>query len=328
MTYTDMKESGIFWIGKIPSHWSCVDTKYLFEIRKDIAGELGHTVLSITQKGIKPKDMTDKGQFALDYAKYQLVNPGDFAMNHMDLLTGWVDISRYSGVTSPDYRVFKSRKPDAICPDFFKYVFQVGYMHRIFYGLGQGVAGFGRWRLPADMFLNYPLPVPPLAEQNRITFFLDTVCKRINTMIQEAKNSIDDYKHWKASEIYQAVTKGLNLEVPMQNSGVSWIGLIPCSWKRMKVTHLFSVIGSGTTPASIDSSYYNGTIPWLQSGDIKGDCITDTSKKITQSALDDNSTLKIYRAPFIAVAMYGASIANTHCQQLSGLVHIITFKRL
>ena len=66
-----------------------------------------YTVLSITQRGIIPKDFSNnEGQFANSYANYQLVHKGDFAMNHMDLLTGWVDISKYEGVTSPDYRVF------------------------------------------------------------------------------------------------------------------------------------------------------------------------------------------------------------------------------
>ena len=91
--YTEMKESGIEWLGKIPNNWCTIRVKYAFRIKKVIAGELGHTVLSVTQRGIKPKDMSEKGQFSLDYSKYQLVDSGDFIMNHMDLLTGWVDIS-------------------------------------------------------------------------------------------------------------------------------------------------------------------------------------------------------------------------------------------
>lgn len=98
--YTEMKESGIEWLGKIPNNWCTIRVKYAFRIKKVIAGELGHTVLSVTQRGIKPKDMSEKGQFSLDYSKYQLVDSGDFIMNHMDLLTGWVDISCMNGVTS------------------------------------------------------------------------------------------------------------------------------------------------------------------------------------------------------------------------------------
>ena len=105
--YAAYKESQSDWMGKIPAQWSLSRLKYIFSIKKRIAGNLGHEVLSITQKGIKVKDTeSGDGQLSMDYSKYQLVHIGDFAMNHMDLLTGYVDISKYHGVPSPDYRVF------------------------------------------------------------------------------------------------------------------------------------------------------------------------------------------------------------------------------
>lgn len=85
----EMKDSGSVWFGNIPINWEMKRLKYVFHIQKDIAGEEGHTVLSITQRGIIPKDFSNnEGQFANSYANYQLVHKGDFAMNHMDLLTG------------------------------------------------------------------------------------------------------------------------------------------------------------------------------------------------------------------------------------------------
>lgn len=202
----EMKDSGIYWMGKIPTKWGLKRLKYIFAKKKDIAGELGHTVLAITQQGIKPKNMSDKGQFALDYSKYQLVVPGDFAMNHMDLLTGWVDISQYSGVTSPDYRVFFALHPAEIDANYYKHVFQTCYRCRIFYGLGQGVSGLGRWRLPAEMFLNFVLPVPPLDEQRKIGEFLDKQCAQIDDLIVEKQSLIDNLESYKKSLIYEVVT--------------------------------------------------------------------------------------------------------------------------
>ena len=93
--------------GNIPSHWHMLKIKRIFNIRKEIAGREGLQLLSITQKGIVPKDISrNEGQTAADYSKYQIVHVDDYAMNHMDLRTGWVDLSNYEGVTSPDYRVF------------------------------------------------------------------------------------------------------------------------------------------------------------------------------------------------------------------------------
>ena len=192
--YGEMKPSREKWLGEIPTSWKVLRLKRIFSIKKDIAGEEGHTVLSVTQKGIRPKAMSEKGQFAQDYSKYQLVNHGDFVMNHMDLLTGWVDVSQYDGVTSPDYRVFINNKPDQFDSGYYRCIFQLCYSARIFYGLGQGVAGFGRWRLPSDMFLNFVLPVPSISEQHAIAAYLDDQIAQIDSIIAEALASIEEYK--------------------------------------------------------------------------------------------------------------------------------------
>jgi type I restriction enzyme S subunit len=88
--YAEYKDSGIDWIGEIPKKWETSRLKYSFAIKKRIAGEIGPEVLSVTQNGIRVKNITSgEGQLAQDYSKYQWVYPGDYVMNHMDLLTGW-----------------------------------------------------------------------------------------------------------------------------------------------------------------------------------------------------------------------------------------------
>ena len=259
--YTEMKDSGIEWLGKIPNDWRTIRVKYAFKIKKEIAGELGHTVLSVTQRGIKPKDMSEKGQFSLDYSKYQLVDSGDFIMNHMDLLTGWVDISNMDGVTSPDYRVFQSSNPEQYYPDFYRYVFQTCYQQRIFYGFGQGVSGFGRWRLPAEIFLNFYLPVPPYEIQSAIASYLNTQCAKIDEIIDQANASIEDYKQWKASIIYESVTKGLNPNVEMKDSGIEWIGEVPKNWAVCKTLYALSMpISDGP---HITPEFFDHGIPFI-----------------------------------------------------------------
>ena len=253
MGYTEMKDSGIEWLGKIPNDWYTIRAKYAFKIKKEIAGELGHTVLSVTQRGIKPKDMSEKGQFSLDYSKYQLVDSGDFIMNHMDLLTGWVDISNMNGVTSPDYRVFQSSNPEQYYPDFYRYVFQTCYQQRIFYGFGQGVSGFGRWRLPAETFLNFYLPVPPYETQFAIASYLDAQCTKIDEIIAQAKASIENYKQWKASIIYEAVTKGLDPNVEMKDSGIEWIGKVPSRWEISRVKNVVTNLDCLREPISAEN---------------------------------------------------------------------------
>lgn len=257
MKYSSYKFSGADWLGEIPSDWKVCPLKYIFTIKKRIAGEPGHTVLSITQSGIKPKDMSGQGQFAQDYSNYQLVYPGDFAMNHMDLLTGWVDLSKYEGVTSPDYRVFINNDDTTYLSEYYKYIFQYCYSGRVFYGLGQGVSGFGRWRLPAEMFLNFRLPVPPKSTQETIVQYLNRKVAHIDSVIAEAKASIEEYKAWKASVIYEAVTKGLDPDVEMKDSGVDIIGSMPAHWNTCRLKYLCDVMtGNQDTQNADDNGEY------------------------------------------------------------------------
>ncbi|HCI3826233.1 TPA: restriction endonuclease subunit S, partial [Pseudomonas aeruginosa] len=151
--YPGYKDSGVQWIGNVPEHWDVVRLRNIFLIQKRIAGKLGFDVLSITNKGVKVKDIeSGDGQLSSDYSKYQLVMKGEFAMNHMDLVTGYVDISAFDGVTSPDYRVFSAAHPELDSPRFMLRLLQNAYHQKLFFPFGQGSAHLGRWRLPAEEF--------------------------------------------------------------------------------------------------------------------------------------------------------------------------------
>ena len=190
----------------IPVNWELSDIKYLFEIVKRIAGKEGYDILSVTQKGLKIKDISkNEGQIAESYANYQFVYPTDFVMNHMDLLTGWVDCSKYFGVTSPDYRVFRLRDTKNNL-NYYKYVMQSCYMNKIFYSLGQGVSNLGRWRLQTSTFNNFKIPVPPSDEQQQIADYLDSKCSEIDAIIQTKKEQLDVLAEYKKSLIYEYVT--------------------------------------------------------------------------------------------------------------------------
>lgn len=234
--YQFYKDSGVEWLGKIPEHWELKRLKFVFEIKKRIAGELGHKVLSITQKGIKIKDVeSGDGQLSMDYSKYQLVNKGDFGMNHMDLLTGFVDISKFNGVMSPDYRVFESKESNSD-NNYLLRILQLCYTQEIFYAYGQGVSMLGRWRFPSDNFNNFFFPIPSKKEQITIANFLDKKTALIDKAIQIKEKQIALLQERRQILIQQAVIRGLDPNVPLKDSGVDWIGMIPKHWevKRLK----------------------------------------------------------------------------------------------
>lgn len=202
-----MRDSGIEWLGEIPEHWGLKRLKYIFEIKKRIAGATGHDILSITQKGIKVKDIeSGEGQLSMDYSKYQIVKKGDFAMNHMDLLTGFVDLSNQQGVTSPDYRVFSLRNKTDFYDRYYLYLLQKGYIDKIFYGYGQGASHLGRWRFPTDEFKNLSFPVPPEDEQRDIVENLENELNKMQELESKAKLQVEKLKEHRSALISAAVT--------------------------------------------------------------------------------------------------------------------------
>lgn len=286
--------------------------RWLFEIQKRIAGALGFQVLSITQRGIKVRDLdSNDGQISMDYSKYQIVHAGDFAMNHMDLLTGYVDISPASGVTSPDYRVFTVRDRRVAFDRYYLYLFQMGYRNRILFAYGQGSSQLGRWRLPTEQFNDLVLPLPPEAEQRAIALFLDRETAKIDALVAEQQRLMELLKEKRQVVISHAVTKGLNPDAPTKASGIEWPGETPSHWSTWKLTHAFSQIGSGTTPKSDRLEYYeDGEIPWVNTGDLKDADLLSCEGRITATAIRDHSSLKVYPSGSILIAMYGATIGK------------------
>ncbi len=153
---------------------------------------------------------------------------------------------------------------------------------------------------------------PRYNEEKIIANYLDTQCSEIDATTEDIQKEISLLEDYKKSVITEAVTKGLNPDAEMKDSGIAWIGEIPKHWKWCKVKNSNSFAGSGTTPTSSNQDFYDGDINWIQSGDLYKTVVVDTvEKKLTVKALKSFSALHIYQAPFIVMAMYGASVGNT-----------------
>lgn len=263
-SYGSYQDSQVEWLGDIPSSWRTMRLKFVVRILKRIIGREGPDVLSITQQGIKIKDIeSGEGQLAMDYSKYQIVRIGDFAMNHMDLITGYVDISGYEGVTSPDYRVFRNVSPD-VRDDYLLLLLQSGYHSKVFFRYGQGVSFLGRWRFPAESFNNFAIPIPSLAEQDAIVRYVRDKTAKIDEAVAIEKRQIALLKERKQIVIQNAVTKGLNPNAAMMDSGVDWIGEIPEHWTQLAQKHIFrlkkSTVGKRSSEYDLLSLTLRGII--------------------------------------------------------------------
>ena len=270
--HMNMIDSELPWLGEIPSHWEVTRLRRLVEIKKDIAGELGYDVFSVTQNGFRIKDTeSGEGQQSLDYSKYQFVKVGQFAMNPMDLLTGGADIATTVGVTSPDYRVFEIRDSEVMYDQFLLYMLQMIYRNHIFYAYGQGSSQLGRWRLPRQQFNDFQIPVPPLDEQKAISSFLDVETSKIDGLVSEQRRLIELLKEKRQAVISHAVTKGLNPNAPMKHSGIQWLGDVPQHWELKKLRYFAEVLrGKFTHRPRNDPAFYDGDYPFVQTGEITG----------------------------------------------------------
>nr|WP_247752289.1 restriction endonuclease subunit S [Citrobacter freundii] len=314
--YPEYSNSKTAWIGDIPSTWSLKRVKHTFTIRKRIAGQLGFDILSVTQRGIVVKDIeSGDGQLSMDYSKYQRVMPGDFAMNHMDLLTGYVDISAFNGVTSPDYRVFTINQK-LYSPRYFLYLFQMGYQLKIFFHMGQGASHLGRWRLATDEFNDMVFPVPSPLEQRTIAAFLDYETARIDKLIAQQQRLIELLKEKRQAVISHAVTKGLNPDAPMKDSGVEWLGEVPEHWLVSSLKFIYKNLDYKRIPLSAEErGSKQGDYPYYGASGII-DSIDDYLFSTDHVLVGEDGANLVMRSTPIAFVATGQYWVNNHAHIL------------
>lgn len=316
----EMVNSGIPWIGDIPKDWRIVRNKNVFSNSKILVGDAWNTtqLLSLTTKGIKAVAIgSTSGKVPDSYDTYQVVEKDNIVMCLFDLDCSAVfsGLSPIHGMISPAYKALTIK--NGFLPDFYAKWFDYIFDGRKFMFLSKNI----RYSLTYDEFASLQVVAPSLLEQQKIASFLDRKCAEIDEMIALQEKIVEELKAYKQSVITEAVTKGLNPDVPMKDSEIEWIGEIPEHWNIDKIIRSFGLIGSGTTPKSTDEDNFIGNIRWIQSGDINGGVMTECKNRISEKTLHTTSALKIYNPPFIIIAMYGASVGNTSISMIDGCVN-------
>ena len=287
--YELMKDSKLPWIGAIPSHWHIIRIK---ELMQNVS-EKNHpnaTVLSLYREhGVLPKDSRDDNHnvTSLDTASYKFVRIGELVINKMKAWQGALGVSDYEGIVSPAYYVCRFTS-DKINTKYFHYLIRCKAYAQEFERLSTGMR-VGQWDLGIDDFMCTPAIIPPIDEQTAIAAYLDDQCAKIDSLIAEAKASIEEYKQWKASLIFEAVTKGLDPNVEMKDSRVEWIGKIPSSWSMHRIRINYSIIsGNGFSPAL--QGVTEGDLPVCKASDISiaGKVITSAANFISYETANAN----------------------------------------
>ena len=236
----EMKDSGIEWIGQIPKEWEVCPIRRIMRNRSE-RNQPDAEVLSLYRDwGILPKNSRNDNHNVTseDTTNYKVVHKGDFVINKMKAWQGSMAVSDYDGIISPAYYV---------CNFIGKNIYK-RYIHHLlrnesykteYMRLSSGLR-VGQWDLNIENFLRIPMVLPSLLEQQKIAEYLDKVCGEVDEMVALQEKMIEELKAYKQSVITEAVTKGLNPNVPMKDSGIDWIGEIPEQWNVVQLKRCLS----------------------------------------------------------------------------------------
>lgn len=254
------KFSHIEWIGKIPKHWEISKIHSVYSERKQIVSDTEYAPLSVTKNGVVPQLENAAKSDAHDNRK--LVKRGDFVINSRSDRRGSSGISELDGSVSLINTVMQPR--NNMDNKYYNFVFKTERFCDEFYRFGHGIVA-DLWSTHWAEMKNICIPMPDLQEQQAIADYLDGECARIDGIVTTQRQIIERLKEYKKSVITEAVTRGLNPDAPMRNSGIDWIGKIPEHWEISKLKYYSKYItdGTHTTP-----EYLADGVPFLSIKDI------------------------------------------------------------
>ena len=246
--YPSYKPSGVEWLDDVPEHWSLKRFYYLFtENKKKNIGLKETNVLSLSYGNIKEKNIDDnKGLLPESFETYQIIKPNDIVFRFTDLQNDKRSlrsaISKYHGIITSAYIAVKTKQN----ADFYNYLFRAYDLQKVFYSMGEGM----RQSLKMDELNKMPVVLPSEDEQKRIVSFLDTETTRIDKLISKQEKLIELLEEQRKCTISHAVTKGLNANALMKDSGVEWLGRVPCDWQYYSIKRTIKVLTDYTANGS------------------------------------------------------------------------------
>lgn len=307
--YDKYKDSGIAWIGEIPEHWKIIPHKRIMRKKKIIKEYYaGENILSLTKKGVIIRDLEAGGKMPTTFNGYQILYPDNLLMClfDIDVTPRCVGVIKNEGLSSPSYSQFVLNQLGYT--PFFDYLLRYMDDEKCLLHLSKNL----RNSLTEDDFGQIETIVPPTQEQQSIATYLDQKCSEIDELITLQEEMITKLQSYKQSVITEAVTKGLDKNVPLKDSGIEWIGEIPEHWKVIKTKNAFKII-SGATPKTDNMTYWDGEIIWITPADYKTEdrIIKSGKRNITLAGLNscgtsivpENSIIFSKRAPIGLVAI-------------------------
>lgn len=250
--YPSYKSTDLPWLPKIPEHWEIVRCKQIFR-PIDVRSEKGEEqLLSVSERyGVVKREQANVTMFkAASYKGYKLCWPDDLAINSLWAWSFGLGFSPYHGIISTAYSVFRLKDKTKSLPKFYNYFVRSKDFHWELRVRSKGLWK-SRYQLSDDAFLAAPMLQIPVAEQEQIVRYLDSMTAKINKLIRAKKKQIALLQEQRQAIINRAVTRGLDPNVEMKDSGIDWIGEIPKHWNVCKVKHLCSMQAGDNLTAEV-----------------------------------------------------------------------------
>lgn len=314
--YIEYKDSGIPWIGNIPAHWDIQRGKNILTLM-DRPVKSDDEVITCFRDGevtLRKNRREDGFTVSLQEIGYQGIEPGDLVVHGMDGFAGAIGVSDSRGKATPVLNVMDSSHNKR----YLMYYLRMSAYKDVFMSLSTGIRVRScdlRW----NKLSVFPFVLPDRDEQDKIVDYIDDSVKRIDSVIAEAKASIEEYKAWKASIIYEAVTKGLDPNVEMKDSGVEWIGMMPTTWSACALKQLTTKIGSGKTPSGGAEVYTTEGVMFLRSQNVYNTGLELDSVSFISEEIDETMANTRVQYQDVLLNITGGSIGRCCLYDLEGI---------
>lgn len=321
--YEKYKDAGVHWIGRLPNEWAVKRIKHTTYVKGRIGWkglrsdefleESDSYVVTGTDFKDGQIDWTNCYQIPLERYNedpYIQLKNDDLLITKDGTIGKIAVVKDLPKIATLNSGVFVTRPLTKDYLPEYLYWILVSDVFISFYDYNK--SGSTIQHLYQNVFNEFKYPCPSIKEQFQITKYLNYKTQQLDNLISKKQRLITLLEEERTAIINQTVTKGLDLTVPMKDSGIEWIGVVPEHWENRKINHCFDNIGSGTTPESGNPKYHdNGTINWLNTGDLNDSKLKSCKKKVTKEAIQDYTSIKLFPKGSLVIAMYGATIGKT-----------------
>ncbi len=268
----EMKNSGLKWIGEIPYSWNVMPNKYLMKKKKVICPVYkGEDILSLTMKGVIVRDLDAGGKMPTSFDGYQRLEPGNLLMClfDIDVTPRCIGLIKQEGLSSPAYSQFELN--DMGNAEYYCYYYTMLDNDKTLLHLAKNL----RHSLTEDQLGAISVIVPPIQEQKKIADFLDAKCSEIDALTADIQTQIDTLEQYKRSIITEAVTKGLNSDVEMKDSGIFYMAPMNAKWRLTKIGYICTKLSRLFKPEDTALICSNSGKVLVRADDVTGKMVSD-----------------------------------------------------